>query len=83
MVALHVIESSKSTAMAAKIITSVPTHISPEEHRVLTASTPDSFASIPPVLRHSEQNVSVVLDPSLENFSAEDSSNGTLYVIER
>jgi chloride channel, nucleotide-sensitive, 1A len=69
--------------MAAKIITSLPPYITPEEHGTLTASTPNSFTSIPPVLRHIEQNVSVSLDPPLEDFSAEDCKDGTLYVIER
>ena len=65
------------------LITELPTHISPEEHKNIVASTPSSFSSIPPVLRHKEENVSVTIDPPLEGFPAEDLKSGTLYVIER
>ncbi|RPD75039.1 hypothetical protein L226DRAFT_534629 [Lentinus tigrinus ALCF2SS1-7] len=68
--------------MPISLVSSLPTHISPEEHKTLSASTPASFADIPPVLRHQEPNVSVTLEPPLEGFSAEDGANGTLYVIE-
>ncbi|KAI0714384.1 regulator of volume decrease after cellular swelling-domain-containing protein [Cerioporus squamosus] len=68
--------------MAITLVSSLPTHISPEEHKTLSASTPASFADIPPVLRHKEDNVSVTLDPPVEGLSAEDGANGTLYVIE-
>ena len=64
-------------------ITELPAHISPAEHKNIVASTPSSFASIPPVLRHKEENVSVTIDPPLEGFPAEDLTSGTLYVIER
>ncbi|KZT68770.1 hypothetical protein DAEQUDRAFT_765975 [Daedalea quercina L-15889] len=63
-------------------ITDLPTHISSEEHKAVIASTPTSFASIPPVLRHKEENVSVTIDPPIEGFLSEDLSNGTLYVID-
>ncbi|KAH8117764.1 regulator of volume decrease after cellular swelling-domain-containing protein [Phellopilus nigrolimitatus] len=56
--------------------------ISPDEHRERTAATPASFASIPPVLRHKEENVQVVLDPPVAELSEEDLSKGTVYVIE-
>ncbi|TFK82701.1 hypothetical protein K466DRAFT_603449 [Polyporus arcularius HHB13444] len=68
--------------MAITLVSSLPTHISPEEHKTLSASTPASFADIPPVLRHKEENVSVTLDPPVDGFSAEDGAHGTLYVIE-
>ncbi|KAI0749896.1 regulator of volume decrease after cellular swelling-domain-containing protein [Daedaleopsis nitida] len=68
--------------MAITLVSSVPTHISEEEHKTLSASTPASFADIPPVLRHREDNVSVTLDPPLESFSPQDAASGTLYVIE-
>ncbi|KAI0774969.1 regulator of volume decrease after cellular swelling-domain-containing protein [Trametes elegans] len=55
--------------MAITLIDTLPKFISTEEHRNLVASTPASFADIPPVLRHKEENVS-------------DSANGELYVIE-
>ncbi|KAH9921312.1 regulator of volume decrease after cellular swelling-domain-containing protein [Fomitopsis serialis] len=64
------------------LVTALPNHISPEEHKIIVASTPASFASIPPVLRHKEENVSVTIDPPLEGFPLEDLANGTLYVIE-
>ncbi|CDO74363.1 hypothetical protein BN946_scf184355.g11 [Trametes cinnabarina] len=69
--------------MAIVLIDTLPKFISAEEHRNLVASTPASFADIPPVLRHKEDNVSVTLDPPLDAFSAEDAANGSLYVIER
>jgi nucleotide-sensitive chloride channel 1A len=68
---------------ATTLITSLPTFISPEEHKSLVGSTPVSFNDIPPKLCHKEDNVSVTLDPPLENFTAEDAAQGSLYVIER
>lgn len=64
-------------------IDTLPTYISPEQHRELIASTPASFNDIPTVLRHKEENVSITIDPALPEFSAEDCANGALYVIER
>lgn len=66
-------------------ITEIPSYISPEEHRTLTASTPASFTSIPPVLRHTETNVRVTFDPPINPtiFGPDDAREGTLYVIER
>ncbi|PIL29890.1 transporter [Ganoderma sinense ZZ0214-1] len=68
--------------MAISVVTALPTHISPDEHKNISASTPASFADIPPVLRHQEQNVAVTLDPPLDGFSTDDAANGTLYIIE-
>lgn len=65
------------------LLTSVPKHISSEEHTVLVASTPVSFSDIPPVLRYKEEHVSATFDPSLEGFTAEDAVSGTLYILER
>ncbi|KZT68504.1 hypothetical protein DAEQUDRAFT_671393 [Daedalea quercina L-15889] len=64
------------------LITDLPTYISSEEHKAVITSTPTSFASIPPVLRHKEENVSVTIDPPIEGFLSEDLSSGTLYVID-
>lgn len=66
-----------------ELVNTIPKFNSPEEHRDLVATTPESFSDIPPVLRHKEENVSVVLDPTLDGFSPEDSAQGTLYVLER
>ncbi|KAI0788060.1 regulator of volume decrease after cellular swelling-domain-containing protein [Fomes fomentarius] len=68
--------------MPITLVSSLPKHISPEEHQKLVASTPASFADIPPVLRHRQDNVSATLDPPLDGFSTEDAANGSLYVIE-
>ena len=64
-------------------ISTKPNYISQEEHREAISTTPNSFSDIPPVLRYSEDNVKVVLEPPLEGFSEEDSQSGTLYIIER
>ncbi|KAI0833741.1 regulator of volume decrease after cellular swelling-domain-containing protein [Trametes gibbosa] len=68
--------------MSIVLTDTIPRYISPEEHKNLVASTPASFADIPPVLRHKEDNVSVMLDPPLDALSADDAANGSLYVIE-
>jgi len=68
---------------AVNPISTLPAFISPEEHKELLASTPNSFQDIPPVLRHREDKVSIALDPALEGFSTEDASQGTLYVLTR
>lgn len=65
------------------LITSLPTFISLEEHRNIVGSTPTSFNDIPPVLRHQEENVSVKLNPEIEDFTEEDGARGTLFVITR
>ncbi|KAJ7116350.1 regulator of volume decrease after cellular swelling-domain-containing protein [Mycena epipterygia] len=67
---------------SATLITSIPTFVSREEHTTIAAETPVSFTDIPPVLRHKEENVSATLDPPLDGFSAQDSVQGTLYIIE-
>ncbi|ETW82899.1 hypothetical protein HETIRDRAFT_416935 [Heterobasidion irregulare TC 32-1] len=64
------------------LISSLPPYISPEEHAQITVSTPASFSDIPSVLRHKEENVSAILTPPVEDFSAEDGAQGTLYVID-
>ena len=64
-------------------ISTKPNYISQEEHREAISTTPNSFSDIPPLLRYSEDNVKVVLEPPLEGFSEEDSQSGTLYIIER
>lgn len=57
--------------------------ITVEEHTDLIASTPSSFADIPSVLRRKEQNIRLVFDPPVTDFSEQELSAGTLYVIER
>lgn len=47
------------------------------------SSTPEDLSQIPPVLRHRQENVQIILEPALEGFSKEDSAQGTLYVVER
>ncbi|KAH9945498.1 regulator of volume decrease after cellular swelling-domain-containing protein [Epithele typhae] len=68
--------------MPITVVSALPAHISPEEHRIASASTPASFADIPPVLRHKQSDVSVTLDPPLDGFSTENGTRGDLYVIE-
>ncbi|KAG1887142.1 regulator of volume decrease after cellular swelling-domain-containing protein [Suillus subluteus] len=69
--------------VSTTLISSVPQYVSSEEHRNIVGSTPQSFNDIPPVLRHKEDNVRVVLDPPLHTFTEQDCANGTLFVIER
>lgn len=69
--------------MSTFIITAVPDFVSPEEHRNIVASTPSSFSEIRPVLRHKQENVSVMSDPPLDAFTPEDAASGVLYIIER
>lgn len=64
-------------------VTAIPNYITPEQHHEAIASTPASFNDIPPVLRHKEENVSVTIEPPLEEFPATECADGTLYVIER
>ncbi|KAH7919374.1 hypothetical protein BV22DRAFT_1040967 [Leucogyrophana mollusca] len=63
-------------------ITSVPPFISPEEHQTISASTPNSFSDIPPILRHHERGVRVTLDPPLDGWTEGEAVEGDLYVIE-
>lgn len=55
--------------------------ISPQDHAALTSSTPASFASIPPILRHQQDNVTLAFSPIWEGYP-EDGVQGTLYVTE-
>ncbi|KAG1852973.1 regulator of volume decrease after cellular swelling-domain-containing protein [Suillus tomentosus] len=68
--------------VSTTLISSVPQYVSAEEHRNIVGSTPTSFNDIPPVLRHKEDNVRVMLDPPLHTFTEQDCANGTLFVIE-
>jgi len=68
---------------AVNLISTLPTFTSQDEHITLVGSTPNSFTDIPPVIRHKEEGVSVVLDPQFEGFSNEDAAQGTLYVLTR
>lgn len=71
-----------SPIVAPKFISSLPSFVSPEEHKTLTSTTPESFSSIPPVLRLEVPNVSVSFDPPLQAFEPDDCRHGTLYIIE-
>jgi chloride channel, nucleotide-sensitive, 1A len=68
---------------AVTFIDAIPHHVSVEEHRSLTGSTPTSFSDIPPVLMQKVDNVRLSFDPPLDGFSPEDGTLGTLYIIER
>ncbi|EJD49665.1 hypothetical protein AURDEDRAFT_84813, partial [Auricularia subglabra TFB-10046 SS5] len=59
-----------------------PPFTTPEQHAQLTASTPESFESIPPILRHLEQAVVLSLDPPLDGVQCTE-ARGALYVTER
>lgn len=60
----------------------LPAFVSQEEHASIVASTPNSFNDIPPVIKHKEENVAVILDPPFSDFSG-DELKGTLYVLTR
>ncbi|KAG6843664.1 hypothetical protein H0H87_001868 [Tephrocybe sp. NHM501043] len=62
-------------------ISTLPTFSSPEEHAAIIGSTPASFADIPPVLRHTQPNVRVVLHPPVAGFEDTSALEGTLYVL--
>jgi chloride channel, nucleotide-sensitive, 1A len=68
---------------AITIIDALPHFISEDEHKARTSSTPESFADIPPVLRHRQVGVSVQFEPPLQELSPDELKDGTLYVIER
>lgn len=70
----------RSTMPAVNLISTLPNFTSQDEHTTIVGSTPNSFTDIPPVIRHKEENVSVVLEPELEGFS---NAQGTLYVLTR
>lgn len=63
-------------------ISSLPAFVSREQHTSIVASTPSSFNDIPPIVQHQEENVTVVLDPPLSEFSGDD-LKGSLYVLTR
>jgi len=63
---------------AVNLISTLPNFTSQDEHTTLVGSTPNSFTDIPPVIRHKEEGVSVVLEPELEGFS---NGQGTLYIL--
>ncbi|KAF9453482.1 hypothetical protein P691DRAFT_658575 [Macrolepiota fuliginosa MF-IS2] len=65
---------------AIQIVAALPTFVTQDEHTSIVASTPNSFNDIPPVIKHKEENVTVVLDPPLPEFSG-DELKGTLYVL--
>ena len=65
------------------LIQAVPKFVSEQEYQSLIASTPSSFNDLPPVVKRQEENVSVVLDPPVDGFSAEDAAKGTLLVLTR
>lgn len=67
---------------AISIISSLPIFISEEEHRTRTSSTPESFADIPPVLKHQQRDVTVKFDPPIQELSPDELKGGTLYVVE-
>ncbi|KAG6817174.1 hypothetical protein H0H87_011873 [Tephrocybe sp. NHM501043] len=62
-------------------ITVLPTFASAEEHATIVGSTPASFADIPPVLKHNQPNVRVILDPPVPGFEDASTLEGTLYVL--
>ncbi|KAG8899833.1 hypothetical protein FRC00_000860 [Tulasnella sp. 408] len=49
---------------AIQPISSLPHSVSPAEHAEFISKTPESFADIPPVLRHKQENVTVELIPA-------------------
>ncbi|KAF4613912.1 hypothetical protein D9613_007854 [Agrocybe pediades] len=61
------------------LINALPKFVTPEEHATLVASTPESFKDIPPVVRHVEEDVTITLDPPLENNTGP--IHGTLYIL--
>ncbi|KAH7106446.1 regulator of volume decrease after cellular swelling-domain-containing protein [Auriculariales sp. MPI-PUGE-AT-0066] len=68
--------------MPLTIIEGPPPFTTPEHHRQLTSATPDSFDSIPPIIRHKDDNVTLTLDPPLDQIPSQNAS-GTLYVTEK
>jgi hypothetical protein len=65
---------------AVHLISTLPAFTSQDEHTTLVGSTPNSFTDIPPVIKHKEEGVSVVLEPAFEGFP---NTQGTLYVLTR
>ena len=78
---LHLAMRQSFSAMSiVKPISTLPVFVTPEERKEVTSSTPLSFDSIPPTLRHKEENVSISFDPPHEDWQE---ARGTLYIIER
>lgn len=55
--------------------------VSPEEHATLTSSTPESFASIPPIVRYQQQEVRIAFSPDWQSYG-EQGQVGSLLVTE-
>ena len=68
---------------AIQIIFEPPKFVCAEEHRRFVETTPASFGDIPPVLRHRQDGIKIEFDPPTEGLSADELSNGTLYLVER
>jgi len=68
---------------AITLIQSLPNFVSEDEYGTIIGSTPSSFATLPSVIKHKEENTSVKIDPPIEGFTEEDAKNGTLYVLTR
>lgn len=66
---------------AVTVIDALPRFVTPQEHAEIVSRTPESFASIPSVLRHKQDNVTVSLDPPIAEFN--DDNKGSIYVVER
>jgi len=65
---------------AIKLISEVPRHSSPQEHSELTSKTPEDFKDIPPILRYTQQDVIVTIDPPVVGLDARLTT--TIYVLE-
>ncbi|KAL7417318.1 regulator of volume decrease after cellular swelling-domain-containing protein [Mrakia frigida] len=62
-------------------ISQPPRFISQENWNALTSETPSSFASIPPIIRHQQENVTITFSPDWEGYG-EQGLKGTLFVTE-
>ncbi|KAG6909973.1 hypothetical protein DXG01_013972 [Tephrocybe rancida] len=58
------------TTAPITVIGGLPTFASPEEHAAIVNSTPTSFSDIPPVLKHLQPNVSVIIEPPIPDTPA-------------
>jgi len=67
---------------AIQIIFEPPKFVCAEEHGRIVETTPASFGDIPPVLRHRQDGIKIEFDPPAEGLSADELSNGTLYLVE-
>ncbi len=80
---IRIVQTHRSSM---QFITTQPVYVSAEEHATLTASTPTSFADIPPVLLHLEEDVEVTLEPAMPELSGSADGarvRGKLWVTER